>query len=210
MTAVETPGLELRTDLLTRVAQAHDASHYLLRPEVVVRAHDRDAVVAAMREATRRGLPVTFRSGGTSLSGQASGAGVLVDTRTRFTRVEVLDGGERVRCEPGATLRLVNAHLLRHGRRLGPDPASEIACTIGGVVANNSSGMSSGTARTAYRTVEAMTVVLASGRSSTRARPTPTRACAPPSPRSTAVSRSCATACGAARRRARRSSASSR
>ncbi|MTG87904.1 FAD-binding protein [Cellulosimicrobium sp. BIT-GX5] len=157
------PGFELRTDLLTRVAQAHDASHYLLRPEVVVRAHDRDGVVAAMREATRRGLPVTFRSGGTSLSGQASGGGVLVDTRTRFTRVEVLDGGDRVRCEPGATLRLVNAHLLRHGRRLGPDPASEIACTIGGVVANNSSGMSSGTARTAYRTVEAMTVVLASG-----------------------------------------------
>ncbi|MDF2806054.1 MAG: hypothetical protein K0S43_1000 [Cellulosimicrobium sp.] len=160
---VDAPGFELRTDLLTRVAQAHDASHYLLRPEVVVRAHDRDGVVAAMREATRRGLPVTFRSGGTSLSGQASGGGVLVDTRTRFTRVEVLDGGERVRCEPGATLRLVNAHLLRHGRRLGPDPASEIACTIGGVVANNSSGMSSGTARTAYRTVEAMTVVLPSG-----------------------------------------------
>ena len=157
------PGFELRTDLLTRVAQAHDASHYLLRPEVVVRAHDRDGVVAALREATRRELPVTFRSGGTSLSGQASGGGMLVDTRTRFTRVEVLDGGARVRCEPGATLRLVNAHLLRHGRRLGPDPASEIACTIGGVVANNSSGMSSGTARTAYRTVEAMTVVLASG-----------------------------------------------
>ncbi|WP_251152803.1 FAD-binding and (Fe-S)-binding domain-containing protein [Cellulosimicrobium sp. Marseille-Q4280] len=157
------PGFELRTDLLTRVAHAHDASHYLLRPDVVVRAHDRGGVVAALREAHRRGLPVTFRSGGTSLSGQASGGGMLVDTRTRFTRVEVLDGGARVRCEPGATLRLVNAHLLRHGRRLGPDPASEIACTIGGVVANNSSGMSSGTARTAYRTVEAMTVVLADG-----------------------------------------------
>ncbi|WP_237840900.1 FAD-binding and (Fe-S)-binding domain-containing protein [Cellulosimicrobium cellulans] len=163
LSADRAPGFELRTDLLTRVAQAHDASHYLLRPEVVVRAHDRDGVVAAMREATRRGLPVTFRSGGTSLSGQASGTGVLVDTRTRFTRVEVLDDGARVRCEPGATLRLVNAHLLRHGRRLGPDPASEIACTIGGVVANNSSGMTSGTTRTAYRTVEAMTVVLPSG-----------------------------------------------
>ncbi|MGW8565304.1 FAD-binding and (Fe-S)-binding domain-containing protein [Isoptericola sp. NPDC055881] len=156
-------GYELRTDLLTRVAHAHDASHYLLRPEVVVRADGVDGVVAAMREASRRGLPVTFRSGGTSLSGQASGAGMLIDTRTRFTRVEVLDGGERVRCQPGATLRLVNGHLARHGRRLGPDPASEIACTVGGVVANNSSGMSSGTTRTAYRTVESMTVVLASG-----------------------------------------------
>ncbi|MFE5290949.1 FAD-binding and (Fe-S)-binding domain-containing protein [Isoptericola sp. NPDC056618] len=159
----ELSGFELRTDLLTRVAHAHDASHYLLRPEVVVRAHDVDGVVAAMREASRRGLPVTFRSGGTSLSGQASGAGMLVDTRTRFTRVEVLDGGERVRCQPGATLRLVNGHLARRGRRLGPDPASEIACTVGGVVANNSSGMSSGTTRTAYRTVEAMTVVLPGG-----------------------------------------------
>lgn len=160
---VTAPGYELRTDLLSRVAHAHDASHYLLRPDAVVRADDLDGVVAAMGEARRRGMPVTFRSGGTSLSGQASGAGMLVDTRTRFTRVEVLDGGERVRCQPGATLRLVNAHLLRHGRRLGPDPASEIACTIGGVVANNSSGMSSGTTRTAYRTVEAMTVVLPSG-----------------------------------------------
>ncbi|GAA1722617.1 FAD-binding and (Fe-S)-binding domain-containing protein [Isoptericola hypogeus] len=158
-----TSGFELRTDLLSRVAHAHDASHYLLRPEVVVRAHDRDGVAGALREARRRGLPVTFRSGGTSLSGQASGAGMLVDTRTRFTRVEVLDDGARVRCEPGATLRLVNGHLARYGRRLGPDPASEIACTIGGVVANNSSGMTSGTARTAYRTVESMTVVLPSG-----------------------------------------------
>ncbi|SKC62149.1 FAD-binding and (Fe-S)-binding domain-containing protein [Krasilnikoviella flava] len=156
-------GFELRTDLLTRVAHAHDASHYLLRPEAVARAHDLDGVVAAMREASRRGLAVTFRSGGTSLSGQASGAGMLIDTRTRFARVEVLDGGERVRCQPGATLRLVNGHLARHGRRLGPDPASEVACTVGGVVANNSSGMSSGTTRTAYRTVESMTVVLPSG-----------------------------------------------
>ncbi|MCK9794266.1 FAD-binding oxidoreductase [Isoptericola sp. 4D.3] len=156
-------GFELRTDLLTRVAHAHDASHYLLRPEAVARPHDVDGVVAAMREAGRRGLPVTFRSGGTSLSGQASGAGMLIDTRTRFSRVQVLDGGERVRCEPGATLRLVNGHLARHGRRLGPDPASEVACTVGGVVANNSSGMSSGTTRTAYRTVESMTVVLPSG-----------------------------------------------
>ncbi|MFE7404953.1 FAD-binding and (Fe-S)-binding domain-containing protein [Isoptericola sp. NPDC057559] len=159
----EGAGYELRTDLLSRVAHAHDASHYLLRPEAVARADGLDGVVAAMREASRRGLPVTFRSGGTSLSGQASGAGMLIDTRTRFTRVEVLDGGERVRCQPGATLRLVNGHLARHGRRLGPDPASEIACTVGGVVANNSSGMSSGTTRTAYRTVESMTVVLAGG-----------------------------------------------
>ncbi|MEK8228289.1 FAD-binding oxidoreductase [Oerskovia sp. M15] len=86
-----------------------------------------------------------------------------MDTRTRFTRVEVLDDGARVRCQPGATLRSVNGRLVRHGRRLGPDPASEIACTIGGVVANNSSGMACGTVDTAYRTIESMTLVLPSG-----------------------------------------------
>ncbi|GAA3207329.1 FAD-binding and (Fe-S)-binding domain-containing protein [Oerskovia jenensis] len=163
VSAATTRALEIRTDLLTRVAQAHDASHYLLRPEAVARAHDVPDVVAAFAEARRRGLSVTFRSGGTSLSGQASGAGLLVDTRTRFTRVEVLDDGARVRCQPGVTLRSVNGRLLRHGRRLGPDPASEIACTIGGVVANNSSGMACGTVDTAYRTIESMTLVLPSG-----------------------------------------------
>ncbi|QDW63994.1 FAD-binding and (Fe-S)-binding domain-containing protein [Oerskovia sp. KBS0722] len=163
VSAATTRALEIRTDLLTRVAQAHDASHYLLRPEAVARAQDVPDVVAAFAEARHRGLSVTFRSGGTSLSGQASGAGLLVDTRTRFTRVEVLDDGARVRCQPGVTLRSVNARLQRHGRRLGPDPASEIACTIGGVVANNSSGMACGTVDTAYRTIESMTLVLPSG-----------------------------------------------
>ncbi|WP_265522353.1 FAD-binding and (Fe-S)-binding domain-containing protein [Oerskovia flava] len=159
----EAVALDVHTDLLTRVATAHDASHYLLRPAAVVRARSVADVVAALGEARRRGLPVTFRSGGTSLSGQASGAGLLVDTRTAFTGVEVLDDGARVRCEPGVTLRLVNARLARYGRRLGPDPASEIACTIGGVVANNSSGMSCGTVDTAYRTLESMTLVLPGG-----------------------------------------------
>jgi D-lactate dehydrogenase len=162
-TAAPAPTLAVRTDLLTRVTHAHDASHVLLRPAAVARAHGVDGVVAALARARADGLPVTFRSGGTSLSGQAAGSGLLVDTRTGFTRVEVLDGGARVRCEPGVTLASVNARLAPYGRRLGPDPSSEVACTVGGVVANNSSGMACGTVDTAYRTVEGMTLVLASG-----------------------------------------------
>lgn len=56
-----------------------------------------------------------------------------------------------------------NAALARHGRLLGPDLASAIACTIGGVVANNASGMTAGTTRNSYRTVSSLTFVLPSG-----------------------------------------------
>lgn len=145
------------------VAMAHDASHYLLRPHTVATPTSIAQVAELLAEATRSGRPLTFRSGGTSLSGQGVTDQLLVDTRAGFRGIEVLDGGERVRVQPGATVRQVNARLARHGRRLGPDPASEIACTIGGVIANNSSGMACGTEQNTYRTLESMTLVLASG-----------------------------------------------
>ncbi|GAA4735200.1 FAD-binding and (Fe-S)-binding domain-containing protein [Isoptericola chiayiensis] len=148
---------------LDRHVRAHDASHYLLVPEVVAIAPDAAAVARTFATAARHGAPVTLRAGGTSLSGQACGTGVLLDTRRGFRGIEVLDGGARVRVQPGATLRAVNARLAPYGRALGPDPASESACTVGGVVANNSSGMAAGTEHNSYRTVESMTVVLASG-----------------------------------------------
>ncbi|MBD8219887.1 FAD-binding oxidoreductase [Microbacterium sp. CFBP 13617] len=153
----------VRTRAIDRVAYANDASHYLLTPDAVVVAADAAEVGAILRAATASGTPVTFRSGGTSLSGQSSGAGLLIDVRQGFGRIDVLDGGRRVRSQPGATVRQVNARLLRHGHRLGPDPASEAACTIGGVVANNSSGMACGTEENSYRTLEGLVLVLASG-----------------------------------------------
>ncbi|WP_248616708.1 FAD-binding and (Fe-S)-binding domain-containing protein [Paraoerskovia marina] len=144
-------------------ARARDASHYLLIPEVTATAEDAAAVGRALAVATAHRRPVTFRAGGTSLSGQASGTGILLDTRQGFRRVEVLDDGARVRVQPGATVRTVNAHLARFGRALGPDPASEAACTVGGVIANNSSGMAAGTRFNSYHTLESLVIVLASG-----------------------------------------------
>ena len=144
-------------------ARAHDASHVLLVPDAVVTAQSVDDVVAALRLASTVGRPVTFRAGGTSLSGQASGTGLQVDTRAGFRDVEVLDGGRLVRCGPGATIRSVNARLAPYRRRLGPDPASEVACTVGGVVADNSSGMACGTEASTYATLDSLVVVLPSG-----------------------------------------------
>ncbi|MFF2347653.1 FAD-binding and (Fe-S)-binding domain-containing protein [Pseudarthrobacter sp. NPDC058119] len=146
-----------------RLASAHDASHYLLTPQAVVTPSSIEEVAAVLAATRRFGVPVTFRSGGTSLSGQAGTDGILVDTRKHFRSVQPLSDGERVRSGPGATVRQVNTRLLRYKRKLGPDPASEIACTIGGVVANNSSGMCCGIEQNTYRTLDSAILVLPSG-----------------------------------------------
>ncbi|WP_019310045.1 FAD-binding and (Fe-S)-binding domain-containing protein [Kocuria rhizophila] len=148
---------------LERRAVAHDASHYLLQPRAVLRPRDESEVGRIFAAAAEAGAGLTLRSGGTSLSGQAVTDQLLVDVRRHFKAVEVLDRGARVRVQPGVTVRQVNARLAPHGRSLGPDPASESACTLGGVVANNSSGMACGTEFNTYRTLESMVLVLPSG-----------------------------------------------
>ena len=120
---------------------------------MVVEARTAHDVAAAFRASASSGAPVVLRGGGTSLSGQAGGAGMLVDVRKHFRGIEVLDEGKRVCVQPGATVRQVNARLGLRNRKLGPDPASESACTIGGVVANNSSGMACGTELNTYNTL---------------------------------------------------------
>ena len=162
LAAVADPA-QVKTRAIDLHANAHDASHFLLVPQAVVVAGNAAEVGALMRASATEGTPLTFRSGGTSLSGQAVTDGVLVDVRRKFRNIEVLDNGARVRVQPGATVRAVNARLARHGRRFGPDPASEAACTIGGVVANNSSGMNCGITENTYQTLESVTLVLPSG-----------------------------------------------
>lgn len=148
---------------LDRRALAHDASHFLLVPQAIVTPRDADEVSKLLRATAAAGIDLTFRSGGTSLSGQAGTEGVLADVRKHFKDVQVLDDGRRVRVQPGVTVRQLNAHLAPYGRKFGPDPASEAACTIGGVVANNSSGMACGIVENSYRTIESVVAVLPSG-----------------------------------------------
>ncbi|MEU5870885.1 FAD-binding and (Fe-S)-binding domain-containing protein [Glycomyces sp. NPDC047369] len=156
-----------REQVLTRpldlARYASDASPYRMIPRAVVVARDGADVAGVLGFADRHGLPVTFRAAGTSLNGQAQGDGILVDVRRHFASAAVEDGGRRLRVRPGTVVARANAMLARYGRMLGPDPASSAAATVGGVVANNASGMSCGTERNSYRTVRSMRVVLASG-----------------------------------------------
>ncbi|CAL9372449.1 hypothetical protein SUDANB120_00891 [Streptomyces sp. enrichment culture] len=145
------------------VRYASDASPYRFVPQAVVLAEDLDDVSAVLSYARGHGRDVVFRAAGTSLNGQAQGEDVLVDVRRHWAGVEVLEEGRRIRIRPGTTVARANAALARYGRVLGPDPASAAACTVGGVVANNASGMTAGTTRNAYSTLSSLTFVLPSG-----------------------------------------------
>ncbi|MFE4797004.1 FAD-binding and (Fe-S)-binding domain-containing protein [Streptomyces sp. NPDC056708] len=145
------------------VKYASDASPYRFIPQVVVVPEDIDDISAILSYAHGKGREVVFRAAGTSLNGQAQGEDILVDVRRHWAGIEVLEDGAQARIRPGTTVLRANATLARYGRLLGPDPASAIACTIGGVVANNASGMTAGTTRNSYRTVSSLTFVLPSG-----------------------------------------------
>ncbi|MGV1048914.1 MAG: FAD-binding and (Fe-S)-binding domain-containing protein [Solirubrobacterales bacterium] len=145
------------------VRYASDASPYRLFPQAVVMAHDAGDVAKVLAYGRERGIPITFRAGGTSLNGQGQGAGILVDVRRHFAGVAVEDDGARARVKPGTVLGHANRVLAPHGRKLGPDPASTDVATVGGVLANNSGGMRCGVTKDSYSTVRSLTFVLPSG-----------------------------------------------
>ena len=145
------------------VRYATDASPYRFVPQVVVIAETTDDVAAVLRYAREHHREIVFRAAGTSLNGQSQGADILVDVRQHWTGVEVLNGGAQARIKPGTTVRHANITLARHGRLMGPDPASSSVCTVGGVVANNASGMTAGVTRNSYKLLSSLTLILPSG-----------------------------------------------
>ncbi|MEU8645891.1 FAD-binding protein [Streptomyces sp. NPDC048674] len=104
------PGLDRAAE---RIALAHDVSPYLFTPQTVVRAASAAEVGALMAGASRAGVPLTLRPGGTSLARQAGRSGLLVDVRSHWRGAEVLDDSLRVRVQAGLTVRQVSAWLAR-------------------------------------------------------------------------------------------------
>ncbi len=153
----------VRLRYLDRIAYASDASVYRQVPLAVAQPATLAEVRHLFRLARQWRLPLVFRAAGTSLSGQAVTDGILVDVSRYWRRVEVLEGGARVRVEPGVRGGYVNRLLAPYHRKIGPDPASIDACMMGGILANNSSGMCCGVAHNAYHTLESMKCLLPQG-----------------------------------------------
>ena len=107
--------------------------------------------------------PVTFRAAGTSLSGQAISDSVLVMLGDNWRGCTPAEGGETITLQPGVIGAMANRRLAPFGRKIGPDPASIDSAMIGGIAANNASGMCCGTAQNSYQTLAGLRVVLADG-----------------------------------------------
>ena len=161
-------------DPVRTFAYGTDASFYRLTPQAVVKVHSEQEVVDVLQISREHQTPVTFRAAGTSLSGQAITDSVLLKLShngTAWRRYKIEDGGQRITLEPGLiggeVNRLLAAYKKKHNLevqyKIGPDPASIDSCMIGGIVANNSSGMCCGVAQNTYHTLEDMRVVLADG-----------------------------------------------
>jgi D-lactate dehydrogenase len=157
------PERQVITDNLRRLAYGTDASFYRLTPEVIAVVESEDDVQSLLQVVHSHRRPVTFRAAGTSLSGQAVTDSILALIGEGFATCDIAPDALTVRLGPGIIGGEVNYRLAPFGRKIGPDPASISACKIGGIAANNASGMCCGTAQNSYRTLAGMRVILADG-----------------------------------------------
>ncbi|RYE84869.1 MAG: FAD-binding oxidoreductase, partial [Hyphomicrobiales bacterium] len=153
----------IHTDPLMTYAWSGDASSYRLIPAVVVFVNSEDDVRAVFQAARAEGLPVTFRAAGTSLSGQAVTDGVLAVLGDGWRNLTIHPGAEQITLGPAIIVAEANRALKKYDKKIGPDPASQATCKIGGVVNNNSSGMCCGVAQNTYHTMARLRIVLTEG-----------------------------------------------
>ena len=150
-------------DALSTLAYGTDASFYRLIPKLVIRARNEQEIAAILHQADLQNIPVTFRAAGTSLSGQAISDSVLVIVSHGWQKWKVLEEGRKIRLQPGIRGGRANTFLVKYGRKIGPDPASIDSAMIGGIVANNASGMCCGTSENSYKTMADIRIILPDG-----------------------------------------------
>ncbi|MFF9277826.1 FAD-binding and (Fe-S)-binding domain-containing protein [Streptomyces griseosporeus] len=151
-------------DVTARALVTMDASNHRRVPLGVVAPRDADDVAAALEVCRTHGVPVVARGGGTSIAGQATGTGVVLDFTRHMNRLVSLDPESRTAVvEPGLVLDRLQEAAAPHGLRFGPDPSTHSRCTLGGMIANNSCGSHSVAWGTTADSVRELDVITARG-----------------------------------------------
>ncbi len=157
------PVERIKTRLIDRYAFASDASHFYLVPKAVVMPISTAEIQQLFAFSRENNVNLTFRAGGTSLSGQAVTDGILVDLSRHWRSIKPENEGKTVRVEPAVIGANVNVSLKKYGRKMGPDPASITAAMMGGILSNNSSGMCCGVQHNSYHTLKFIKFILPNG-----------------------------------------------
>ncbi|MCM2412518.1 FAD-binding and (Fe-S)-binding domain-containing protein [Streptomyces sp. RKAG290] len=150
---------EVAFDATARALTTMDASNYRRVPLGVVAPRDAADIAAALAVCRAHGVPVVPRGGGTSIAGQATGTGVVLDLTRHLRSIVELDADSRMAVvQPGVVLDDLRAAAAPHGLTFGPDPSTHGRCTIGGMIGNNSCGSHSVAWGTTADNVHALTV----------------------------------------------------
>lgn len=157
------PAERIYTDEMRRLAWGTDAGFYRLIPQLVIRSASEEEVSHIFTTATKHNIPITFRAGGTSLSGQAISGSVLVIAGKEWENYEIAEDKESIRLQPGIVGQRVNEILKPFGRKFPPDPASVKSAMVGGIIQNNASGMSCGVHLNSYRVLKTARLILTDG-----------------------------------------------
>lgn len=151
------------TDKLHTLAYGTDASFYRLIPKIVIKTDTPKEVEEILKLSNKMQLSVTFRAAGTSLSGQAISDSILVVTSRNFRAFSVSKDKSLISLQPALTGQEVNNILAPFSKKIGPDPASINAAMIGGIAANNASGMCCGISQNSYKTLKSMKLIFSDG-----------------------------------------------
>lgn len=158
------PEARIKSRLIDVIAYAADAGFYHLQPKAVVQPVSEEEVKKLFEFSGHHKIPLTFRAAGTSLSGQSITDGILVDLSQYWDKILVEDEGAAVRVQPGAIGAIVNAHLKKYYKKIGPDPASINSAMMGGILSNNASGMCCGVSKNSYHTTQYIRFILPNGK----------------------------------------------
>jgi FAD/FMN-containing dehydrogenase/Fe-S oxidoreductase len=155
---------EVRFDAGTRGAYSTDGSNFRQVPIGVVLPRTVEAAAEAVDVCREHGVPLLSRGGGTSLAGQCTNTAVVIDWSKYCNRLVEVDPSARTcTVEPGIVLDVLNDQLKEHGLRFGPEPATHMNCTIGGMIGNNSCGATAQRTGKVVDNIAALEVLLYDG-----------------------------------------------
>jgi len=158
------PQERIKSRLIDLVSYASDAGFYHLVPKCVVQPASVNEVRKLFGVCRELNIPVTFRAGGSSLSGQAITDGILADLSQHWRKTVPEQEGKYVRVQPGVTGSIVNYTLKKYQSKIGPDPSSINTAMMGGILSNNASGMCCGVKLNSYHTLRSVHFVLPDGK----------------------------------------------